>query len=164
MFNKGKKEANFIRKAFGKIISKKAIENIVNGEIKVSEMVEKESGFILLLIEDDEYLLDNIRKNIEFFVEQKMVVESIDSVFIKLYIGALAFENNLYISEMLEDIIVKYKAAKLPFYSCLYGKSICRIGFIGSEIRMDYCVIIPEYKDKLLSLLTMEKNEIKLVE
>ena len=164
MFNRDKKEVNFIRKAFGKYISKDIIESIVNGELKAPEIVEKESGFILLLIEDNEYLLENISKNIDFFVEQNVMIESINSVFIKLCIGALSYEKISNISETLEEIIKKYKLSKLPFYSCVYGKALCRIGNIGNQKIMNYCVVIPEYKEKLLTLLTMEKNEIKLVE
>jgi hypothetical protein len=90
------------------------------------------------------------------------MIEGIESIYLKICVGALPFESFSDIYSTLNTIIEKYKAVYLPFHSCLYGKTVAKIGNIGSAKRMNFCVMIPKFKEKIARLINMGPNEIEL--
>ncbi len=123
----------------------------------------KEIAYILISIKEDDNQLKNIKDIVIFLEENSVMVEIIEPVFIKGSIGALPFDTKKNKSEEIQKVINNLSSSNFSFQSCVYGIQNCRYGNIGSNNRMNFTVIIPNYQSVLNTLFSLNSKEIKSV-
>jgi hypothetical protein len=165
---KHKTKKKYIRDTFEKFVSKDVVKELFDNpdklEVAIKKVKEKTTDFVIIRINDSD--LNNLPKSIEqlyIFLEayNNIIVDNIFSSFILVYF----FQADEYIdysnerNNLVNDLIDEFK----NLISIIHGSNKCLFGNFGSDYKMIFTILIPQFNEiiKKLSILNPgEKTEV----
>ncbi len=165
---KRKAEQKYITETFEQFVSKDVVKELFDNpdklRIEIRKTKEKTTDFVVIKIDDS--VLNKLPKLIEqlyIFLEDynNIIVDNIFSSFILVYF----FQADEYIdysnerNNLVNDLINEFKF----LISIVHGSNKCLFGNFGSDYKMIFTILIPQFNNiiKKLSILNPgEKTEI----
>ena len=159
---KGFEERNFIKKAFSKIVDKKVVDEILNGNVKFEKPEEKECGYILIEIIQDEFF-EEILSNLIDYSKDKNLTFDLYGTIIQFFIGDILWNENKGINfkNTIEEFIINIPEDIRKRIRGIYGSETAKIGMFGSNYRSAYIFLLKNYFKKLLEIDKLNIGEIK---
>jgi hypothetical protein len=153
-------QKRWIKKAFGKYLDKKMIEEIIdNNNLSIKHFERQECGYIIIEIAQNNYFEEIMDKVITFSMKNNFLVDIFGTI---LYLCTYesSWNKNVNILKNISNFLENFPEKKNKNIRGLYGIENAIIGNFGSNQRMKYMALINEYYKKLIRINEIEYGKI----
>ena len=148
-------QKNFIKRSFGKYLDKEIIDLIVNN---------KECGYIVIDIEQNEYFENNLNIIIEYLIDKQYMIDVFGTI-VQFSLFQINENNIVEINiEKIENDIKNIPENINKNVRGIYGIENAKVGNFGNKHRMVYMALLKNYYNKIIKMNELKYGEIKAFE
>lgn len=162
LFSTKNEQEQFVKEAFSEYIDPKVIEDILHNQENFSrtKLEKRRIGFFLLYIHEEKNFLESLSKLFDYSIEKSFLIDTIFPPILFLTIGALEHDN-INLENSLNDYLNNIPCEIKPILKGIYGIDNCLTGNIGSNQRMSFTSLLPDFPEKISTLLELEYGSFK---
>ena len=159
---KGLIEKIWIKNKFSKYVNKKILNNIEKSDNKLKKPVEKECGYILLEIIQNEYF-DLTLSNLIDYSKNKNIIYDIYGTIMLFFISKVLWNENkdIIIKNIINEFINNIPEDIMKNIRCIHGVENAKIGFFGNNERSAYMALLNNFYEKIIKINELNIGEIK---
>jgi hypothetical protein len=152
----------YLKKEFSKYLNKETVEKTLNNNSELEKPKEKECGYIVFDIKQDDHFNETLSKIIDYAFRNENFLNFIYGSIIMFTISKILLNENIdiKINESLNEFIENIPTDSRQKIRGIYGIDTAKIGNFGTNNRMSYMVLLNNYFNKIVKLNEIDYGEI----